>query len=131
MACNFSDYCLGMCEWTDCPGEKENETSATSREQRFTEFVSDDKLADLAKGFVPDIYREKHSVGVKELRPLEESKKHVSARGFCSSKLLPMYRPKTIKPSLFTLCTGNAKVERRALPPCYSPPLALWPAETF
>ena len=43
-----------MCDWTGCPGEKENETSATSREQRFTEFASDDKLADLAKGFVPD-----------------------------------------------------------------------------
>ena len=54
MAYNFSDYCLGMCDWTDCPREKENETSATSREQCFTEFVSDDKLADLAKGFFPD-----------------------------------------------------------------------------
>ena len=59
MACNFSDYCLGMCDCTDCPGGKENEfpeSSALSREQCFTEFVSDDKLklADLAKGFVPD-----------------------------------------------------------------------------
>ena len=30
------------------------ESSALSREQHFTEFVSDDKLADLAKWFVPD-----------------------------------------------------------------------------
>ena len=46
-----------MCDWTDCPGGKESEfpeSSALSREQRFTEFVSDDKLANLAKGFVPD-----------------------------------------------------------------------------
>ena len=79
MACPFSAFCLGMCEWTDCPGFKAkttppNETLPTNTppttdtmaaaplsssslpngtSKRFSTFVDDEQLAVLSKGVVP------------------------------------------------------------------------------
>ena len=80
MACPYSAYCLGMCEWTDCPGaliQDDNTppaphptdtpisappvtfppaTSPTSLEptaKRF-KFASEQQLSELAKGLVPE-----------------------------------------------------------------------------
>ena len=74
MACPFYKFCLGMCEWTDCPGLSMETTPATDKTQpisashcpsssrtrtsstlpseRFSAFVSDDELAVLSKGVV-------------------------------------------------------------------------------
>lgn len=64
--CSYSSFCLGMCEWTDCPGGlylqtearllplNEPQPSSTFRTepQRFN-FASDEQLSDLAKGLIP------------------------------------------------------------------------------
>ena len=73
MACPFSKFCLGMCEWTNCPELSMETTPATDKTQpisashspssshtstssstllseRFSAFVSDDKHAVLSKG---------------------------------------------------------------------------------
>ena len=78
MACPFSESCLGMCEWTDCPnGELQMERTASADlapspsqphllnaephqplpfvssgagESRFSKFVSDEELAQLSRG---------------------------------------------------------------------------------
>ena len=61
MACSFSPFCLGMCEWTDCPGQNSalGESSSSSSAEaasslsappRFTEFINDDELS---KGLIP------------------------------------------------------------------------------
>ena len=82
MACSFSPYCLGMCEWTDCPGHSnasglqleispshplpqlEQLRPSASKDQprlpmasnessRF-KFSSEEQLSELAKGLIPE-----------------------------------------------------------------------------
>lgn len=75
MACPFDKFCLGMCDWTDCPGLAMMENTPTvaqpqpscsshtsnpsstlhheRQRERFTTFVNDDELAVLSKGVVP------------------------------------------------------------------------------
>ena len=80
MACPFDKFCLGMCDWTDCPGltmmaentptvdathtqpqpscssHTSNSSSTLHHErqrERFTTFINDDELAVLSKGVVP------------------------------------------------------------------------------
>ena len=75
MACPFSKFCLGMCDWTNCPGLSMETTPATDKTQpisashslssshtstsssallsdRFSAFFSDDEYAVLSKGVV-------------------------------------------------------------------------------
>ena len=72
-ACSFSPFCLGMCEWTDCPGKgrvnitphpqaaakdrPSTSSSATRKEilpptERFN-YASEDELFQLSKGHIP------------------------------------------------------------------------------
>ena len=80
MACSFSPYCLGMCEWTDCPGyssglQLETDTfrplpqleqlrpspskdqprfpTASNESSRF-KLASEQQLSELAKGLIPE-----------------------------------------------------------------------------
>ena len=80
MACSFSPYCLGMCEWTDCPGyssglQLKTDTSrplpqleqlrpssskdqprfptASNESSRF-KLASEQQLSELAKGLIPE-----------------------------------------------------------------------------
>ena len=67
MACSYSPFCLGMCEFTDCPGYSTLDESSThtagpsasgsptslSAPPRFSEFMSDEQLSVLSKGLIP------------------------------------------------------------------------------
>jgi len=75
MACPFSKFCLGMCDWTDCPGLSTETTPATDKtlpisashspcsscttssstllSERFSNSFSDDELAVPSKGVPP------------------------------------------------------------------------------
>ena len=68
MACSYSPSCLGMCEWTGCPGAAGNSTPAvisaqnelascssgtTPTNERFSEFISDQELSELGRGLIP------------------------------------------------------------------------------
>ena len=80
MACPFSSTCLGLCEWTGCPGADTNVTTATpttaaptttmrsaitshtsctpagsstGSSTRFAAFVTDEQVAALSKGVTP------------------------------------------------------------------------------
>ena len=80
-ACSYNPFCLGMCEWTDCPGalsrtgasetmatphpddtpnpappasaRAEPATTSDGQPERFASFVDDEKLALLSKGMTP------------------------------------------------------------------------------
>ena len=69
MACSYSPSCLGMCEWTDCPGtgavstlprpatppivaSLDRLTSPTSAVKRF-KFAKEEELSQFTKGLVP------------------------------------------------------------------------------
>ena len=79
MACHCSNFCLGMCDWPDCPGREASGTDANmttpnqliemshpqphdhastsggprTNGERFSTFVDDEELAALSKGVVP------------------------------------------------------------------------------
>ena len=63
-ACSYSRSCLGMCEWTDCPGasaesepclptsEVNEETHPSNSSKRF-KFTNENEMEELAKGIIP------------------------------------------------------------------------------
>ena len=82
MACSFSPYCLGMCEWTDCPGHRnasglqleitpshplpqleqlcpssskdQPHHPMASNESSCFQFSSEEQLSELVKGLIPE-----------------------------------------------------------------------------
>ena len=72
MACSYDPYCLGVCEWTDCPRALHNSprpavppnsttanysTSPTPSVQTASKrfkFAEEEELSQFAKGLVPD-----------------------------------------------------------------------------
>ena len=46
MACCSSEVCLGMCDWTDCPGI---ETSTSLRQEDLVDFVAVNKAKNTVK----------------------------------------------------------------------------------
>ena len=103
-ACSYDPYCLGLCEWTDCPGALQLEdtprptyplvsappphsppaTASSSSHSSLSvqpestrfKFATKEDLSTFAKGLVPEnTTRSTKSVGLEHLQCLDKGKK--------------------------------------------------------